>query len=122
MPRPAGNYFDLSGHVRLSRAVTLRLLLLTFAAFGLAGCAALDEFLADMDSGPEVVYVREPAGPVYFDPYYNQPKIYVQSRPEVYYESTSKKSKGGRVYKTTTVRNEYGDTVYKHTSSKKKKK
>ena len=104
------------------RGVTLRLLLLAVVAFGFTGCAALDEFLSDMDSGPEVVYVQEPFRPVYFDPYYNQPKIYIESRPEVYYESTSKKTKGGRVYKTTTVRNEWGDTVYKHTSSKKKKK
>ena len=50
---------------------------------------------------------------------YNQPKIYRQPR---YYESTSKKTKGKRVFKTTTVKDEYGNTVYKNTTSHKKKK
>ena len=54
-----------------------------------------------------------------FDPYYNQPKIYRQPR---YYESTSKKTKGNRVFKTTKVKDEYGNTVYKNTTSHKKKK
>lgn len=107
--------------------MTFRLLLLALVAACFSGCAALDEFLSDMDSGPDVVYVREPSRPADFDPYYNQPKVYIQpvyiqQRPEVYYESTKKKTKGGRVYKTTTVRNEFGDTVYKHTTSHKKKK
>ena len=51
--------------------------------------------------------------------YYDQPKIYRQPR---YYESTSKKTKGNKVFKTTTVRDEYGQTVYKNTTSHKKKK
>jgi hypothetical protein len=54
-----------------------------------------------------------------FDPYYNQPKIYRQPR---YYESTSKKTKGKRVFKTTKVKDQYGNTVYKKTTSHKKKK
>jgi hypothetical protein len=39
-----------------------------------------------------------------------------------YYESTNKKTKGNRVFKTTTVKDEYGQTVYKNTTSHKKKK
>ena len=54
-----------------------------------------------------------------FDPYYNQPKIYRHPR---YYESTSKKTKGKRVFKTTKVKDQYGHTVYKKTSSHKVKK
>lgn len=104
-----------------------RLFFLLVAAASLTGCATLDELFADDDGGgssPTVVYVREPSAPVYYDPYYNAPKVIVveQRRPEAYYESTKTKSKNGRIYKTTTVKNEWGDTVYKHTSSKKKKK
>lgn len=96
------------------------------AATLLSGCT-LDEIFIDDSPPPTVVYVQEPARPAYFDPYYNQPKIYVQSRPyypppERYYESQSKKTKGNKVYKTTTVKNQYGQTVYKHTSSSTKKK
>ena len=39
-----------------------------------------------------------------------------------YYESTSKKTKGNKVFKTTTVKDQYGNTVYKNTTSHKKKK
>jgi hypothetical protein len=111
--------------VLLVGSVIARLFLLLALTVVMTGCDALDELLSDSDSGrgPDVVYVREPSAPVYFDPYYNQPKvIVVQQRPEAYYESTKTKSKNGRIYKTTTVKNEWGDTVYKHTSSKKKKK
>jgi hypothetical protein len=96
--------------------VTSRLLLLTVVtAILVTGCAELDAFLA-----PEpVVYVSDRPYPSYFDPYYNQPKIYRQPR---YYETTSKKTKGKRVFKTTTVKDEYGQTVYKKTTSHKKKK
>lgn len=71
-----------------------------------------------------VVYVGDRPYPSDFDPYYNQPKIYRQPR---YYESTSKKRKGNKVFKTTKVKNQYGHTVYKKTTShkvknKKKKK
>lgn len=102
------------------------LLLAGVAATLLSGCS-LDEILADDGPPPTVVYVHEPARPVYFDPYYNQPKVYVQSRPyypppERYYETKSKKTKGNKVYKTTTVKNQYGQTVYKNTTSSKKKK
>ena len=85
------------------------------ATFLLTGCVELDQFLA-----PEpVVYVGERPYPAVFDPYYNQPKIYRQPR---YYETTSKKTKGTRVFKTTKVEDEYGNTVYKKTVSHKKKK
>lgn len=69
--------------------------------------------------GEFVVYVGERPYPSDFDPYYNQPKIYRHPR---YYESTSKKRKGNKVFKTTKVKNQYGHTVYKKTTVKKKKK
>jgi hypothetical protein len=69
--------------------------------------------------GDFVVYVGDRPYPSDFDPYYNQPKIYRQPR---YYEYTSKKNKGKRVFKTTKVKDQYGRTVYKKTSSHKKKK
>ena len=79
------------------------------------GCAELDAFLAP----DPVVYVSDHPYPAVFDPYYEQPKIYRQPR---YYESTSKKTKGNKVFKTTTVKDEFGQTVYKNTTSHKKKK
>ena len=66
-----------------------------------------------------VLYVGDRPYPSDFDPYYNQPKIYRQPR---YYESTSKKTKGKRVFKTTKVKDQYGHTVYKKTTSHKMKK
>jgi hypothetical protein len=96
--------------------VTFRALLLAVtAAFLVTGCAELDAFLAP----DPVVYVGDRPYPSVFDPYYNQPKIYRQPR---YYESTTKKTKGNRVFKTTKVKDEYGNTVYKKTTSHKKKK
>ena len=81
------------------------------------GCETLEEILLAPE--PDVVYVREPSYPSYYDPYYNRPKVYWE--PERYYETTSKKTKGNKVYKTTTVKNQYGDTVYKNTKSRKRK-
>src|SRR5215475_5436444 len=66
-----------------------------------------------------VVSVGDRPYPSDFDPYFNQPKIYRQPR---YYESTSKKRKGNKVFKTTKVKNQYGRTVYKETTSHKVKK
>ena len=85
-------------------------------AFLVAGCAEVNALLLP---GEVVVYVGDRPYPSDFDPYYNQPKIYRQPR---YYTSTSKKYKGKRVFKTTKVKNQYGQTVYKKTSSHKKKK
>ena len=65
------------------------------------------------------VYVGDRPYPSDFDPYYNQPKIYRQPR---YYEYTSKKRKGNKVFKTTKVKNQYGRTVYKKKTSHKVKK
>ena len=65
-----------------------------------------------------VVFVSDRDDPSDFDPYFNQPKIYRQPR---YYESTSKKRKGDKVFKTTKVKDEYGRTVYKKTTKLKKK-
>jgi hypothetical protein len=97
--------------------VTLRSLLLTVTmAVLVTGCAELVDALMAPDP---VVYVDDRPYPTIFDPYYNQPKIYRQPR---YYESTSKKTKGNKVFKTTKVKDEFGNTVYKHTTSHKKKK
>ena len=85
-------------------------------AFLVAGGAEVSHALIP---GEFVVYVGDRPYPSDFDPYYNQPKIYRQPR---YYESTSKKTKGKRVFKTTKVKDEYGNTVYKSTTSHKKKK
>ena len=70
-------------------------------------------------SGGFVVYVGDRSDPGDFDPYFNQPKIYRQPR---YYESTSKKRKGNKVFKTTKVKDQHGHTVYKKTTSHKGKK
>jgi hypothetical protein len=108
-------------HYEQSVVPTRPLLLAAMAAMCLTGCE-FDEIMADSPE-PQIIYVREPSRPVYFDPYYNQPKIYRQ-QPQYFYESTSKKTKGNKVTKTTTVRNQYGQTVYKekNTHNKKKKK
>ena len=86
-------------------------------AFLVAGSAEVSHALRLPDE--LVVYVGDRPYPSDFDPYYNQPKIYRQPR---YYESTSKKTKGKRVFKTTKVKDQYGNTVYKKTTSHKKKK
>jgi hypothetical protein len=98
--------------------VTLRSLLqIVIVAFLVTCCAELSHALLLPDE--LVVYVGNRPYPGDFDPYYNQPKIYRQPR---YYESTSKKTKGKRVFKTTKVKDQYGNTVYKKTTSHKKKK
>jgi hypothetical protein len=86
-------------------------------AFLVTGCAELGDALLAPDE--PIVYVDNRYYPTDFDPYYNQPKIYRQPR---YYESISKKTKGKKVFKTTRVKDEYGNTVYKSTTSHKKKK
>ena len=65
------------------------------------------------------VYVGDRPYPSNFDPYFNQPKVDRQPR---YYEYTSKKRKGNKVFKTTKVKDQYGRTVYKKTTKVKKKK
>jgi len=90
---------------------------IVFMAFLVAGCAEVSHAL--VPPGELVVYVGDRSYPSDFDPYYNQPKIYRQPR---YYTSTSKKTKGKRVFKTTKVKNQYGHAVYKKTTSHKKKK
>jgi hypothetical protein len=86
-------------------------------AFLVTGCAELGDALLAPDE--PVVYVENWSYPTDFDPYYNEPKIYRQPR---YYESISKKTKGNRLFKTTKVKDQYGNTVYKSTTSHKKKK
>jgi hypothetical protein len=101
------------------RVMVRSFLLAAVVAVTFSGCETLDDFLLSSD-GPPVVYVRDPVYVRDFDPYYNRPKSYWQ--PEYYHESTSKKTKGKKVFKTTTVKNQYGDTVYKHTKVENKKK
>ena len=86
-------------------------------AFLVAGYGEVSH--ASIFSDGFVVYVGDRPYPGDFDPYFNQPKIYRQPR---YYESTSKKRKGNKVFKTTKVKDQYGRTVYKKTSSHKVKK
>jgi hypothetical protein len=86
-------------------------------AFLVAGCVEVSHALILSDG--LLVYVEDRPYPSDFDPYFNQPKIYRQPR---YYESTSKKTKGKRVFKTTKVKDQYGNTVYKKTTSHKVKK
>jgi hypothetical protein len=86
-------------------------------AFLVLGCAEVSHAL--LLPGELVVYVGDRPYPSDFDPYYNQPKIYRQPR---YYEYTSKKRKGNKVFKTTKVKNQYGHTVYKKKTSYKVKK
>ena len=97
--------------------VTFRALLqMVIMAFALTGFAKVSHGL---DFGGFVVYVGDRSDPGDFDPYFNQPKIYRQPR---YYESTSKKRKGNKVFKTTKVKDQHGHTVYKKTTSHKVKK
>jgi hypothetical protein len=98
--------------------VTLRFfLVIVIVAFLATACAEVSNALVLGDGF--VVYVGDRPYPSDFDPYFNQPKIYRQPR---YYEYTSKKRKGNKVFKTTKVKNQYGHTVYKKTTSHKKKK
>ena len=90
---------------------------IVIVAFLVAACREVSH--ASPFPGGFVVYVADRPYRSDFDPYYNQPKIYRQPR---YYESTSKKRKGNKVFKTTKVKDQYGHTVYKKTTSHKKKK
>jgi len=87
-------------------------------AFLVTGCTELGDVLLAPDE--PVVYVEDHPFPSVFESYYKEAKIYPQ--PRYYYESTSKKTKGNRVFKTTKVKDQYGKTVYKNTTSHKKKK
>ena len=99
--------------------MTFRLLsYVVIIAFLAAGGAEISQAAAFFSDG-FAVYVGDRPYPSDFDPYYNQPKIYRQPR---YYESTSKKRKGNKVFKTTKVKDQHGHTVYKKTTSHKVKK
>ena len=86
-------------------------------AFVFTCCAQLSHSL--QAATQITVYVGPRPYPSYFDPYYDEPKIYRQPR---YYTSMSKKNTGRRVFKTTKVKDQYGRTVYKKTTSHKKKR
>ena len=91
----------------------LQILILAVVVVGSAELSRAFSFFDDF-----VVYVGDRSDPSDFDPYFDQPKIYRQPR---YYESTSKKQKGNKVFKTTKVKDQYGRTVYKKTTKVKKK-
>ncbi|MGE5213761.1 MAG: hypothetical protein ACM3NN_08735 [Nitrospirota bacterium] len=86
-------------------------------AFVVVGCGEISQ--GSIFSDGFVVYVGDRPDQSDFDPYFNQPKIYRQPR---YYEYTSKKRKGNKVFKTTKVKDQHGRTVYKKTTKVKKKK
>jgi len=94
--------------------------LLIFLLAGMSGCAELDDILGS-DSGPEVIYVKDSSRPRRYDPFYEQQKV-VYVVPQQLHETTKTKTKNGKVYKTTTIKDQFGDVVYEHTTSKKKKK
>jgi hypothetical protein len=87
-------------------------------AFLVAGGTQITHAAAFASDG-FAVYVGDRPYPSDFDPYFNQPKSYRQPR---YYEYTSKKRKGNKMFKTTKVKNQYGRTVYKKKTSYKVKK
>jgi hypothetical protein len=98
--------------------VTLRALsFIVMMGFLVTGYAEVSHALVLSDGF--IVYVGDRPDPSDFDPYFNQPKIYRQPR---YYESTSKKRKGNKVFKTTKVKDQNGRTVYKKKTSHKVKK
>jgi hypothetical protein len=115
--RPNFSLTRRNAPARRKRVTFRSLLQLVIIAFLVTGFAEVSHAL--ILPGELVVYVGDRPYPSDFDPYYNQPKIYRQPR---YYESTSKKTKGKRVFKTTKVKDQYGNTVYKKTTSHKKKK
>jgi hypothetical protein len=91
-----------------------RILIITFLVGGCGGATRGASIFSD----GFVVYVGDRSDPSDFDPYFNQPKIYRQPR---YYEYTSKKKKGNKVFKTTKVKDQHGRTVYKKTTKVKGK-
>jgi hypothetical protein len=94
-----------------------RVLQILVIALLVVGCGGVSH--GSIFSDGFVVYVGDRPDPSDFDPYFNQPKIYRQPR---YYEYTSKKRKGNKVFKTTKVKDQHGRTVYKKTTKVKKKK
>jgi hypothetical protein len=110
--------FDAMPRSCYTMSVTLRsLAIVVISAFLVTACAEVSHALGFPREF--VVYVDDRPDPSDFDPYFNQPKIYRQPR---YYETTSKKRKGNKVFKTTKAKNQYGHTVYKKTTSHKVKK
>jgi hypothetical protein len=98
-------------------------------AFFVAALAAVDGGHAQFFffSTEPALTVAEPANPMYFDPYYNRPKIYtarpvVYSPAPVYYETKRKRTHGNKVTEKITIRNQYGKVIYQDKKTKKKKK
>src|SRR5215471_20063934 len=96
------------------RMIFRYLQMIVVVAFFVTACAQVSH--AALFSDGLVVYVGDRPYASDFDPYFNQPKIYRQPR---YYEYTSKKRKGNKVFKTRKVKNQYGRTVYKKKTSYK---
>jgi len=86
-------------------------------AFLVTACAEVSHAL--VFPGDLAVYVGDRPYPSDFDPYYNQPKIYRQTTVLRIHKQEEKRQ---QVFKTTKVKNQYGHTVYKKTTSHKAKK
>src|SRR4051812_32645061 len=102
--------------------MTLRLSLLIAAVFlALGTTSSQAQFFLNL---PDIVVVKDPGPPKYYDPYYNQNKYWGPAPPDRLYKSTDTKKHGNKVTKTTKIRNQYGQVVYenKQTTQKKKKK
>src|SRR4029077_5334838 len=115
--RPNSSLTRRNAPARRKGVVCRSLSYIVIMAFLVAGCAEVSHAL--LLPGELVVYVGDRSDPGDFDPYFDKTKIYRQPR---YYESTSKKRKGNKVFKTTKVKKQYGHTVYKKTTSHKVKK
>jgi hypothetical protein len=73
------------------------------------------------------IFVSEPSSPRYFDPYYNQRKVYrpqpiIYTPAPAYYETKEKKVKGNKVTEKITIRDQFGQVVYQDKKTKTKKK
>ncbi len=98
------------------------LTLLSFFILMLVGAAPARAQLIRFNNPPVIVIGNGKAKT--FDPYYNQSKAAYGKKP-VYYESRDTVKKGDKVTKKVTIRDQYGNVVYKDkttTVEKKKKK
>ena len=95
---------------------TLALLSAIFLVLG-AGSAPAQFFLFD---NPPVIVVNKGKAKT-FDPYYNQSKSSYGKKP-VYYETKETVKKGDKVTKKVTIRDLYGNVVYKDKTTKTEKK
>jgi len=107
---------DLS--IPLAKIMRKLVLLLTMI-FVLGGTASSRaQFVLFRD--PPVIVVKDGKAKT-FDPYYNLSKASYGKKP-VYYESKETVKKGNKVTKKVTVRDQYGNVVYKEKTTKTEKK